>query len=155
MSREALSLEISQVVSSIIGGEPVDAAERGTLLARKYPELGMSGEMIGEAIVSAADMMDMIKRGSMPRTGSGPSTAPNGTNGANGKHALALRPAVARSIEDDLASAIDAEFGGFRAKRAPARSPNGRATPAAARNALAKSPRPSAIAALRRALFRH
>ncbi len=155
MSRAALSLEISQVVSRIMGGEPVDAAERGTLLARKYPELGMSGEMIGEAIVSAAGMMDMIRRGSMPRTGPGPSAAPNATNGANGNHALALLPAVARSIEDDLASAIDAEFGGFRAKRAAARSPNGRATTAAARDALAKSRRQSPIAALRRALFRH
>jgi hypothetical protein len=156
MSREALSLEISQVVSRIIGGEPVDTAERGTLLARKYPELGMSGEMIGNAIVSAADMMDMIRRASMPRAQSAPSAGhANGTNGASGKLTLALLPAVARSIEDDLASAIDAEFGGLRTKRVPPRSPNRRGTAAAARNSLARSRRRGAIAALRRALFRH
>ena len=50
MSREALSLEISQAVSRVVSGEPVDAAERGAFLAAKYPELGMSGEMISEAI---------------------------------------------------------------------------------------------------------
>ncbi len=66
MSREALSLEISQVVSRVVSGEPIDTAERGLMLALKYPELGMSGEMIGAAIVRAANMVGMIKSAPMP-----------------------------------------------------------------------------------------
>jgi hypothetical protein len=66
MSREALSLEISQVVSRVVGGETVDVAERGAVLAQKYPDLGMTGEMIGEAIRRAAGMVGMIRSGGKP-----------------------------------------------------------------------------------------
>ena len=56
MSREALSLEISQVVARVVSGEKIDVAEQSIMLALKYPDLGMSGEMIGEAIVTTRSL---------------------------------------------------------------------------------------------------
>ena len=61
VSREALALDISRVVSRVVSGEPIDTAERGAALAAKYPELGMNAELIGQAIDRAAGMVGLIK----------------------------------------------------------------------------------------------
>lgn len=66
MSREALALDISRVVSRVVSGEAIDTAERGAALAAKYPDLGMSGDLIGEAIARAAGMVGMIKSAPPP-----------------------------------------------------------------------------------------
>ena len=66
MSREALSLDISRVVSRVVSGEPIDTAENGAALAAKYPDLGMSGTLISQAIDRAAGMVGMIKNAPEP-----------------------------------------------------------------------------------------
>jgi hypothetical protein len=60
-SRAELSLEISRVVSRVLRGEAIDCAEAGEALAARFGELGVSGEMIGEAISRATGMMGMIR----------------------------------------------------------------------------------------------
>jgi hypothetical protein len=160
MSREALSLEISQAVSRVIGGESIDPAARGEFLAAKYPELGMSGEMIGEAITRAANMVGMIKSAPMPVTWPKEPIAPAPpplpeTKGTNGDATLVALPNLAESIEESLTSAIDAEIGSLLSERAAA-EPSGTATavPSPA-DAAANTPRRSGpLAALRRAFFR-
>ncbi len=155
MSREALSLEISQVVARVVSGEPVDAAERGTHLAQKYPGLGMSGEMIGEAIRRAAGMVGMIRKAPMPaawpqdpvpdaaRTAL---TVNGSSNGA--RTAPSLPPCVGPAIGDDLAAAIDEEIGILVSGRVARVS---RRTDPKALAAFGARP----MAALRRAFFGH
>lgn len=139
MSREALSLDISRVVSRVVSGEQIDTAENGAALAAKYPDLGISPALISQAIDRAAGMVGMIK--SAPEPVKGPRLAvampaPKAAPATNGNgHALAVKkaePVTARkaeppkpvpampvsampvgvlSIEDDLAAAIDAEIG--------------------------------------------
>ncbi len=117
MSREALSLEISQVVSRVVSGEPVDAAERSAHLAQKYPGLGMSGEMISEAIRRAAGMVGMIRKAPMSAAWpqdpvSRPSGADQTMRGSNGARAApSVPPYVGPAIDEDLAAALDAEIG--------------------------------------------
>ena len=110
MSREALSLEISQVVSRVVSGEQIDVAEQSIMLALKYPDLGMSGEMIGEAITRAASMVGMIKSAPAPVAWPVEPTAAkeSALAHANGDVALA---GAARAIKDELASTTDAEIG--------------------------------------------
>ena len=164
MSREALSLEISKVVSRVVSGEPVDAAARGMLLAQKYPDLGMSGEMIGEAIVRAANMVGMIKSAPMPADWPAdpvprPAEVAVPKNGAGGMRAYPPRPVLAQSIEDDLGSAIDAEIGNLVSGRAAAKSPKGdddrSPSGGAQADAAEETRRAGPLAALRRAFFRH
>jgi hypothetical protein len=178
MSREALSLEISRIVSQVVSGEPIDAAERGARLAVKYPDVGMSGEMIGEAITRAAGMVGMIKSAPKPNSwpdrirDAAPAVAEEtkrveapATNGAKAASNGAL-PIVARSIDGDLAAAIDAEIGNLvsagTAARAEAPQPNDDARPAeithlppTALTASAAPRRFAPVAALRRAFFGH
>ena len=66
MSREALSLDISRLVARVVAGEPIDTAERGAALAAKYPDLGMSGVLIGQAIDRAVGMVGMIRSAPRP-----------------------------------------------------------------------------------------
>jgi hypothetical protein len=58
-----LSLEISQFVSRALRGEAVDTADEGAKLAARFPQLGMSGEMIGSAIARAIGMVGAIRDG--------------------------------------------------------------------------------------------
>jgi hypothetical protein len=69
MSSVELSRDIAQVISRARGGEPIDTAGEGEELAARYPELGMSGELIGKAIVRAAGMLGLEMNGAAPSEG--------------------------------------------------------------------------------------
>ena len=131
MSREALALDISRVVSRLVSGEPIDTAERGAALAAKYPDLGMNAELIGQAIDRAANMVGMIKTAPAP-----PKLArerPQPVIDSRVEVAEIERPAApvappapkpvvpprAFSIDDELAAAIDAEIGNLVTARKP------------------------------------
>ena len=58
-----LSLDIAELVSRARGGEPIDTSAKGEELAAKYPDLGMSGELIGKAIARAAGMLGLAIEG--------------------------------------------------------------------------------------------
>ncbi len=159
MSREALSLEISQVVSRLVSGEPIDPAARGAMLAQKFPELGMSGEMIGEAIVRAASMVGTIKSTPLPAAWTDRARASatvTGAGDANGAAAKAASSLPAQSAEDDLTSTIDAEIGSLLSGRAlePMNNANGQTSAGPARATEARPWRSGPLAALR-AFFRH
>jgi hypothetical protein len=143
VSREALSLDISQVVSRVVRGEPIDPTEKGAALAAKYPDLGMSAELIGAAITRAAGMVGRIRDeplvkakpakpqppmpAQMPKANGVEldrpiAVAPSMNGGANGSavgkasggkngHPTVATPPLSRSIDEALASAIDAEIG--------------------------------------------
>ncbi len=156
MSREALSLEISQIVARVVSGESIDAAERGTLLAQKYPELGMTGDMIGQAIERAAGMVGMIKTAPEPVAWPKRAAAAQAT-GANG--GAAPLPGPAGTIDDALAAAIEAEIGGVVsdsiATPATGSAKESPEPPKMAKTPKSETPRRGAVAALRRAFFRH
>ncbi len=63
MSSTELSLDIAELVSRARGGEPIDTSAKGEELAAKYPDLGMSGELIGRAIARAAGMLGVALEG--------------------------------------------------------------------------------------------
>jgi hypothetical protein len=65
-SQAALSREISGLVSRLVGGEALDTAACGSELAARFPDVGMTGDMIAEAIVRAAGMVGMIRQGAGP-----------------------------------------------------------------------------------------
>ena len=123
MSREALSLDISRLVSRVVSGEAIDTAERGAALAAKYPELGMTAELIGQAIDRAAGMVGMIR--SAPAPEKAVREAANSVAASHVEVAEMERPKpapavstpapvippVALGIDDELAAAIDAEIG--------------------------------------------
>jgi hypothetical protein len=161
MSQEALSLDISRVVSRVVSGESIDAAERGAFLAAKYPDLGLSGEMIGEAISRAAGMVGMIKSAPVPRKWPGESAADsraakivvgaemNGGPRAGGD-------AAAEAIDADIASSIDSEIGKLVAERTLLASPRADGEPNEDSAAMPPPPRRRGpVAALRRAFFGH
>jgi hypothetical protein len=154
MSREALSLEISQVVSRVVSGDAIDVAEQSVMLALKYPDLGMSGEMIGEAIVRAANMVGMIKSAPAPVSWPDASVAAKTPKmpvaaGIAMPSRSAEMSALDRSMEDELASAIDAEIGSLVAERTASPAANLRASS----GPPTKAARPGPFAALR-SLFR-
>jgi hypothetical protein len=60
-SSARLSLEISELVSRALSGGAVDIPTEGEKLSERYRELGMSGEMIGNAIVRALGMVGAIR----------------------------------------------------------------------------------------------
>jgi hypothetical protein len=72
-------------------GEEVDTAACGAELAGRFPDVGMSGEMIAEAIVSAAGMVGMMRESEAPAT----AEAEEGD---------------APSVDDEITAAIDAEL---------------------------------------------
>jgi hypothetical protein len=131
VSREALALDISRVVSRVVSGEPIDTAERGAALAAKYPELGMNAELIGQAIDRAANMVGMIK--TAPAPPQLPREEPQPVVSTRVDVAEIERPAApvaasvpkpvlpprAVSIDDELAAAIDAEIGNLVTTRKP------------------------------------
>lgn len=63
MSSASLSLDISALVSRSLRGEDIDASAAGNELAARYPDLGMSGELIGKAITRAAGMIRAARAG--------------------------------------------------------------------------------------------
>ena len=181
MSREALALDISRVVSRVVSGETIDTVERGAALAAKYPEVGMSGESISEAIARAAGMVGMIKSAppppKMPFVLERKVTATEGVvekpsipeieaidevgssliEEARPDSAGTVTPPSAHAIDDLLAAAIDAEIG----ELVSGRSPKNGAGAAAAEGVEAKSEAETAppsrkgpLSALRRALFK-
>jgi hypothetical protein len=114
VSREALSLEISRVVAGLVSGEPVDVAERSAMLALQFPDQGMSGEMIGEAIQRAAGMVGMIKSAPVP------ASWPEDPAAARAESAPETEPAPA-SREPEAPEPLDAEFAAsLRAELVPA-----------------------------------
>jgi hypothetical protein len=130
LSREALALDISRVVSRLVSGEPIDTAERGAALAAKYPELGINAELIGQAIDRAANMVGLIKTAPLPRKL--PREQPRPVVSSRVDVAEIERPAPpvapapklavpprAFSIDDELAAAIDAEIGNLVTTRNP------------------------------------
>ena len=128
MSREALALDISRVVSRVVSGEPIDTAERGAALAAKYPELGMNAELIGQAIDRAANMVGMIKTAPAPPRDEPQPVVSSRIDVAEIERPPELaappvhKPAVAPrvlSIDDELAAAIDAEIGNLVTTRKP------------------------------------
>jgi hypothetical protein len=147
VSREALALDISRIVSRVVSGEAVDTVERGAALAAKYPEVGMSGESISEAIARAAGMVGMIKSAPPPQrmppvTRSEPVAAkvavePPGAPevallakpsapAVEAQSPLRADPAIppsAQAIDDLLAAAIDAEIGDLVSGRRPPDAP--------------------------------
>jgi hypothetical protein len=138
----ALSIEISRLVSRVLSGETLDTAASGDELALRFPDAGMSGAMIAEAIVRATGMMGMIREGGAPgTTGDRRGTPPFG---------------------EELAAALDADTGEVVAGQAAgARRPNGgdaaemdaEETGKAERGPGAFTAR-AAVAAFRRAFFR-
>jgi hypothetical protein len=129
----------------VVSGETVDIAERGAALAAKYPDVGMSAEMIGQAIERAAGMVGMIKSAPEPKKQALDFTArapqPAGSNGqaasapaeAPVNAPVPIAAPLAQSIDDDLASAIDAEIGNLVAEK--------RSTTPAASSAAAAKPK--------------
>ena len=123
MSREALALDISRVVSRVVSGEPIDTAERGAALAAKYPELGMNAELIGQAIDRAAGMVSMIRTAPALSKSSPDNAQPVANRPVEVAEierpkpspavsaSAPVVPPVALSIDDELAAAIDAEIG--------------------------------------------
>jgi hypothetical protein len=126
LSREALSLEISRVVACLVSGEPIDIAERSAMLALQFPDQGMSGEMIGEAIQRAAGMVGMIKSAPAPADWpaepvvatpeNGPEPAaepvmaasePGAPEPLDAERAASLRAELAPALEAALASALE------------------------------------------------
>jgi len=86
VSREALSLDISRLVSKVVSGETIDTAEQGDELAFKYPDLGMTGAQIGQAIERAVGMVGLIR--SAPEPGrpfrlDAPAPSPSAQNGGS------------------------------------------------------------------------
>lgn len=182
MSREALSLEISRLVSRVVSGEEIDTAEKGVALAAKYPGVGMSGEMIGQAIDRAAGMVGMIRSApTPPKPPRGLSMTPIAevriaedgqidkresvsNRPANSypaeKAATVVLPVATQSIDDELAAAIDAEIGNLVIGHAAAQGANSGTNGGAYASNLAPhasaAPRTEAkgpVAAFRRALF--
>ncbi len=140
----ALSVEISRLVSRLLKGEAFDIAASGDDLAFRFPDAGMTGAMIAEAIERATATVGLIRKGAQPQP------------------AAATEPASL--IGDQLAAAIDAEIGelvaGQEAKAAPASDDEAAAEPDAEEpgKAADKEPRAfttrGAMAAVRRAFFR-
>jgi hypothetical protein len=140
VSREALSLDISRLVSRVVRGESIDIAERGAALAAQYPDLGMSGALIGQAIERAAGMVGMIRDAPepprLPRS-LVEAVTPSRTPAVNGEAVRPVQmprapgivvqatiPVAAQSIDDELAAAIDAEIGNLVSDHAARPSPN-------------------------------
>jgi hypothetical protein len=179
LSREALALDISRIVSRVVSGEAVDTVERGAALAAKYPEVGMSGESISEAIARAAGMVGMIKSAPppqrmppLPRAQSvaaaaiaeqaaapdaGPVAEPEVpvVEARSAPPAAPVVPSSAQAFDDLLAAAIDAEIGDLVSGRRP---PTNGATPGhdgpAGAHGEPELARKGPLAALRRALFK-
>ncbi len=69
MSSAELSVDISRLVSRARSGETIDTASEGEVLAARYPDLGMSAELIGKAITRSASMMGVVLDGGIATMG--------------------------------------------------------------------------------------
>ncbi len=85
MSSAELSIDISRLVSRARSGEAIDTNSEGEVLAARYPDLGMSPELIGKAISRAAAMMGLALDGP-------PGATANELPGADGEPSPPLRP---------------------------------------------------------------
>ena len=167
MDRAELSIEISRLVSRALNGETIDVTVEGEGLAVKYPGLGMSGQMIADAIASATGMMGMIRSGN--GLAADIAAAAGGAGGRNGEAAAAANaadePQELQPTEEAIAGALTAGGSSFEAHAEPADAGAGEdeslsgATPAAtdpaggADGGLAAAFSRGAVA-FRRALFR-
>jgi hypothetical protein len=124
------------MVARVLKGETIDTAACGDELALRFPDAGMSGPMIAEAIVRAAGMVGMIREGGLPDT--------------------AGFPMQASPFDEKLATALDAEIGEVVASQtAGAAPPNGSAGSHDGTKSAQDAPTVrGAIAAVRRAFFR-
>ncbi len=154
-SSAQLSLDISRLVSRAVSGQPVDSALEGAALAQLYPELGMSGAMIGSAIERAVGMVGAIRNiaeplppladeagDSGPAVDEEPSSADR-TPLIEADLASALLPSDAPILLNPIAAAVAVANGTAdeRASGSTSDRPAG----------ITRQPR---IAAVRRALFR-
>ena len=64
MSSTDLSREIAALVTRALGGEAIDPAAAGASLARRFPHLRLSGELIGKAVARSASMVGVTIAGS-------------------------------------------------------------------------------------------
>jgi hypothetical protein len=62
VSRAELSLEISRLVPRLLKGEAIDLAGKAEELAARFPDLGMTAEMISSAIERTTTMVDQIRK---------------------------------------------------------------------------------------------
>lgn len=169
MSSAALSREISALVTRSLSGEAIDTSAQGEELAAKYPDLGMSGELIGKAIGRAAGMMQTLRSGSAPFNAEhvdrhdgmrqaagelqpGGQNAPGAATPAAGKGGGA--PAKATDLIDGRASQF--RLGGQPGEPAPAAAKRHRPRAPLYGTALAAAARLSEgpLAMVRRAFFR-
>jgi hypothetical protein len=167
VSREELALEISRVVARLAGGEPIDVAEESGRLSSKYAEVGMSRDMINEAIMRAAGMVGMIKSAPEPDDWPDPAETPlltpppadlGPSDAAPREEEAAALPVLAESIDDDLAAAIDVEIGNLVTGRATtsAKAPARNREPAERHeDGPENGPFAPVAAVLRRAFLRH
>ena len=98
-SSAELALEISRLVARALSGETIDNAASGAALAARFPDSGMSGEMIAQAIERATGMVGMIRDGEGPDAPGGAETADTGRSSDPGQ-----------STDAALAAALDAEL---------------------------------------------
>ncbi len=61
-ARAALSIEISRLVARVLAGDTIDRQAEADKLARQFPDAGMSGVMVAQAIDSAAGMVGMMRQ---------------------------------------------------------------------------------------------
>jgi hypothetical protein len=87
----ALSVEISRLVERLLKGETFDIAASGDELAFRFPDAGMTGAMIVDAVERAAETVGMIHEGALPDTPAADTEA--------------------SPFDEEIAAAIDSEIG--------------------------------------------
>lgn len=102
MSSAELSLDISQVVKRLLGGESVDVLRSGEDLARKHPDLGMPGELIAKAIARTASMMGVV----LEEWGSAAPAPPADTSASSEQRGQCASPYSANQAAEAFASDI-------------------------------------------------
>ncbi len=146
-----LSIEISRLVSRILNGESVDTTLSGADLAIRYPDAGMSGEMIAQAILRAAGMVGLIRDGA-------DADVPGATAEAGKRTASADDEALSAAISADLEEIMEASANGAAQVPAKQIAEAAGASEIAASEIAAREARPGAVAgamaAVRRAFFR-
>jgi hypothetical protein len=68
VSSAELSRDIAQLVARSLEGQALDSAAAGAALAAKYPQLGMSADLIGKAIARTASMIELVRKNEAERT---------------------------------------------------------------------------------------
>ena len=180
VSRAELSLEISRLVPRLLKGETIDLAGKAEELAARFPDLGMTAEMISSAIERTTTMVDQIRKRPEPLQAT--ETAPDyadstlATNGNGAEHANGADYANGvdhadgdvegmQAIEMPRVAALSEFTFGQGVEPTAANGMNGHSAlmdaelPPAANGAMAQPVRglfaSTAMATLRRALFRN